>query len=63
MLMKKIQCQFQLSVIHPPITGPSAGPDDNAEREDALRLPCSLMPYVSRRIACEVAIRPPPPRP
>ena len=38
MLMKKIQCQCQLSVIHPPITGPSAGPTMTPMREYALRL-------------------------
>src|SRR5215469_13701322 len=62
-LMKKHQCQFQLSVIQPPSTGPSAGPTMTPIAKMPWAFPCSRNVYVSRRIACDVEIKPPPPKP
>ncbi len=62
-LMKNAQRHVKLSVIQPPSTGPSAGPTMTPIAKMPCALPCSCSVYVSRRIACDVEINPPPPRP
>ncbi len=47
----------------PPSSGPSAGPTITPSEKIPWAFPCSCGGYVSRRIACEVEINPPPPIP
>jgi hypothetical protein len=63
MLMKKIQRQLKLSVIHPPSVGPMAGANTTAIPYTANAMPRFLGSKVSARIACSLGCNPPPPAP
>src|ERR1700722_777595 len=62
-LMKKIQRQLKLSVIHPPSVGPIAGANTTAMPYTAKAMPRLLGSKVSARIACSLGCSPPPPAP
>ena len=62
-LIKKIQCHDQLSVIYPPRTGPTAGPIINPTPKIAIAVGSFSGGKASAIILCEVDRRPPPPRP
>src|SRR5579864_508135 len=63
MLMKKIQCQLKLSVIHPPSVGPTAGATTTAMPYSEKAMPRRSMEKVSARMACSEGCKPPPPAP
>src|SRR5208283_5329088 len=63
MLIKKIQRQLKLSVIHPPRVGPIAGAVTTAIPYTAKAMPRLAGGKVSARIACSLGCNPPPPAP
>ncbi len=63
MLMKKIQRQVKLSVIHPPRVGPMAGAVTTAMPYTAKAMPRLAGANVSARMACSLGCKPPPPAP
>src|SRR5512138_683589 len=62
-LMKKIQCQDQLSVIHPPSSGPMMGPNMTPTPKIDMASPCWAGGKVSSRMDWEIGCSAPPAMP
>ena len=62
-LMKKHQCQLELSVIQPPSVGPSVGATMMPSRKIAWTIPCSSRGKIWRSVACAVESSAAPPAP